>query len=249
MPTAEREATDRRNLALQRAAILDNKWGPYLEDLSVQGNAYANMGIAFPAWYEVIRLFRVSLLRHIGSQYGDEPSRMMDAVHGMDRFVDVAMATLGDAYLDTKTTIIAAQQEAIREISTPVLQVRDKMLILPIIGMVDTHRARQLTEDLLQGIRTRRASIVVMDITGVPVVDSKVANHLIQSVEAARLMGATVIVTGISPQIAQTLVTIGATLGSVTTLGDLQQGIEEAERQLGLKVVSAPETQRTAYTS
>jgi rsbT co-antagonist protein RsbR len=137
--------------------------------------------------------------------------------------------------------VIRQQQEAIRELSTPVLPVRERLLILPIIGVIDPQRARQLTEQLLLGVRTNRAKVVVMDITGVPTIDSTVANHLVQTVEAARLLGAAVIVTGLSPEIAQTLVTIGVDLGKMTTVGDLQGGIEEAERLLGYKVVSATE--------
>jgi rsbT co-antagonist protein RsbR len=111
--------------------------------------------------------------------------------------------------------------------------VRERLLILPIIGAIDPQRARQLTEQLLRGIRTNRARVVVIDITGVAALDSVVANHLVQTVEASRLLGATVIVTGLSPEIAQTLVTIGVDLGKMNTVGDLQGGIEEAERLLG----------------
>jgi len=118
-----------------------------------------------------------------------------------------------------------------------VLQVRERLLILPIIGVIDPQRARQLTEQLLRSIRTNRAKVVVLDITGVPYIDSAVANHLVQTVEAARLLGAIVIVTGLSPEIAQTLVNIGVDLGKMNTVGDLQGGIEEAERQLGYRVV------------
>ena len=118
------------------------------------------------------------------------------------------------------------------------LQVRERLLILPIIGVIDSQRARQLTEQLLRGIRANRAKVVVMDITGVPAIDSTVANHLVQTVEASRLMGATVIVTGLSSEIAQTLVTIGVDLGKMNTVGDLQGGIEEAERLLGYKVIA-----------
>lgn len=136
-----------------------------------------------------------------------------------------------------KLRIIRQQQEAILKLSTPVLPVRERLLILPIIGIIDPQRARQLTEQLLQGIRINRAKVVVMDLTGVSGVDATVANHLVQTVEASRLVGAEVIVTGISPEIAQTLVTIGVPLGKMTTVGDLQGGIEEAERLLGYKVV------------
>ena len=126
----------------------------------------------------------------------------------------------------------------IRELSTPLLQVRDRLLIVPLIGMIDASRARQLTEQLLRSIRDNRAKVVVIDITGVAVVDSAVANHLLQAVQAARLMGATAIVTGISAEIAQTLVRIGVDLSKLDTLGDLQEGIAEAERLLGYRVVA-----------
>ena len=95
---------------------------------------------------------------------------------------------------------------------------------------------------LLRGIRANRAKVVVIDITGVAAIDSSVANHLVQTVEASRLLGAMVIVTGLSPEIAQTLVHIGVQLDKMTTVGDLQGGIEEAERLLGYKMVPLTET-------
>ena len=116
------------------------------------------------------------------------------------------------------------------------LPVRERLLILPIIGVLDRERARQVTEQLLRGIRTHRAKVVVVDITGVPDVDEGVANHLVQTVDASRLMGASVIITGLSPEIAQTLVTIGVDLSNLDTIGDLQGGLEEAERLLGFSV-------------
>ena len=121
------------------------------------------------------------------------------------------------------------------------MQVRERLLILPIIGVIDAQRARQLTEQLLRGIRTNRAKVVVIDITGVAAMDATVANHLVQTVEASRLLGATVIVTGLSPEIAQTIVTIGVDLGKMNTVGDLQGGIEQAERLLGYKVATLVE--------
>jgi rsbT co-antagonist protein RsbR len=111
------------------------------------------------------------------------------------------------------------------------------LLILPIIGILDSQRARQLTEQLLNSIRDNRAKVAVVDITGVAAVDSKVANHLLQTAEAARLMGAIVILTGLSPEVAQSLVSIGVDLGRLITVGDLQGGIIEADRLLGFKVV------------
>src|SRR2546430_15150299 len=136
------------------------------------------------------------------------------------------------------TLFRSQQQEAIRELSTPVLQVRERLLILPIIGVIHPQRSRQLTEQLLRGIRTNRAKVVVIDITGVAAMAPTVANHLVQTVEASRLLGATLVVTGLSPEIRQTLVTIGVDLGKMNTVGDLQGGIEQAERLLGYKVVN-----------
>ena len=153
-------------------------------------------------------------------------------------FLDMGLAI--DTYIQQRERTIHDQQEAIRELSTPVLQVRDRLLILPIVGLIDTPRARQLTEQLLRSIRSNRAKVVVIDITGVPIVDTIVANHLVQAVEAARLMGASAIITGLSPEIARTLVTLGVDLRSMDTVGDLQEGIEAAERLLGYEVRRVP---------
>ena len=106
----------------------------------------------------------------------------------------------------------ASSRTAIRELSTPVLQVRDRLLILPIIGVLDSPRARQLTEQLLGAIQANRAKVVVIDITGVATIDLTVANHLVQTVKASRLMGASAIITGLSSSIAQTLVDLGVDL-------------------------------------
>ncbi len=152
-------------------------------------------------------------------------------------FLDLSLAI--DSYLFERDRTIRSQQRQLEELSTPVLQLRPGLLILPIIGMLDARRAQQLTEQLLHAIRARRGKVVVLDVTGVAAVDSRVANHLIQTVDAARLMGATAIVTGVSPEVAQTLVGLGISLGNVTTVADLQGGIDEADRLLGLRVVAA----------
>lgn len=123
------------------------------------------------------------------------------------------------------------------KLSTPVLPVREGLLILPLVGSIDSARAQQVTERLLQGIEAHRARLVVLDITGVPAVDSAVANHLLQTVRAARLMGATVVVTGMSAANAQTLVRIGVDLSGLNTVGDLRGGLEEADRRLGYRTV------------
>ncbi len=187
----------------------------------------------------IVLLLRDVLARSLFKKYQADFSLLNRVLDAYEPAANRIANTVAVGFVQERERIIRQQQEAIRELSTPVLQVRERLLILPMIGIVDSQRARQLTEQLLRGIRANRAKVVVMDITGVPSVDSTVANHLVQTVEASRLLGATVIVTGLSPEIAQTLVTIGVDLTKMNTVGDLQGGIEEAERLLGYEVIMA----------
>jgi rsbT co-antagonist protein RsbR len=181
----------------------------------------------------IVLLLRDVLARSLFEKYQrdfDFLNRVLDAYEpAANRIAN----TVAVSFVEERERIIRQQQDSIRELSTPVLPVREQLLILPIIGILDTERARQLTEQLLTGIRTHRARVVVIDVTGAPEVDEAVANHLVRTVDASRLMGASVIITGLSPKIAQTLVTIGVDLSKMHTIGDLQGGLEEAERLLG----------------
>jgi rsbT co-antagonist protein RsbR len=184
----------------------------------------------------IVLLLRDVLGRSLQVKYEDDVQMLHRVLDAYEPAANRIANTVGVNFVQERERIIRQQQEAIRELSTPVLQVRERLLILPIIGVLDSQRARQLTEQLLRGIRSNRAKVVVIDITGVPTIDSTVANHLVQTVEASRLMGASVIITGLSSEIAQTLVTIGVDLSKVNAVGDLQGGIEEAERLLGYEV-------------
>src|SRR3989440_7108193 len=185
----------------------------------------------------IVLLLRDVLARSLFKKYQTDFGMLNRVLDAYEPAANRIANTVGVSFVQERERIIREQQEAIRELSTPVLQVRERLLILPIIGVIDPQRARQLTEQLLRAIRANRAKVVVIDITGVPTIDSTVANHLVQTVEASRLMGASVIITGLSPEIAQTLVTIGVDLSEMATVGDLQGGIEEAERLLGYKVL------------
>ena len=190
----------------------------------------------------IVLLLRDVLARSLFGKYLADFEKLNRILDAYEPAANRIANTVAVGFVQERERVIRQQQEAIRELSTPVLQVRERLLILPIIGVIDPQRARQLTEQLLRGIRTNRAKVVVIDITGVAAMDVTVANHLVQTVEASRLLGATVIVTGLSPEIAQTLVTIGVDLGKMNTVGDLQGGIEQAERLLGYKVVLSSET-------
>src|SRR5438094_8375312 len=194
----------------------------------------------------MVLLLRDALERSLFAKFQGDFGKLNRILDAYEPAANRIANTVAVGFVQERERIIREQQEAIRELSTPVLQVRERLLILPIIGVIDPHRARQLTEQLLRGIRTNRARVVVIDITGVAAMASNIANHIVQTVEASRLLGATVIVTGLSPEIAQTLVNIGVDLGKMTTVGDLQGGIEEAERLLGYKVVPTEEQTQQA---
>ena len=184
----------------------------------------------------IVLLLRDVLARSLFARYQADFAMLNRILDAYEPAANRIANTVAVGFVQERERIIREQQEAIRELSTPVLQVRERLLILPIIGVIDPQRARQLTEQLLHGIRATRGKVVVIDLTGVAAMDSSIANHLVQTVEASRLLGATVIVTGLSPAIAQTLVNIGVDLGKMNTVGDLQGGIEEAERLLGYRV-------------
>jgi rsbT co-antagonist protein RsbR len=189
----------------------------------------------------IVLLLRDVLARSLFQKYSSDLTVLDHVLDAYEPAANRIANTVAVSFVDERERVIRQQQDAIRELSTPVLQVRERLLILPIIGVLDTERARQLTEQLLSGIRAHRAKVVVIDTTGVPDVDVSVANHLVQTVDASRLMGASVIITGLSSKIAQTLVTIGVDLSKMNTIGDLQGGIEEAERLLGFRVIRVDE--------
>jgi rsbT co-antagonist protein RsbR len=239
-------AMTREEIFVEATAVYDN-YVAVLETGSVEAlQEYARdlseriipRGVETHEVLGIVLLLRDVLARSLFKKYQANFAMLNRVLDAYEPAANRIANTVGVSFVQERERIIREQQEAIRELSTPVLQVRERLLILPIIGVIDPQRARQLTEQLLRGIRANRAKVVVIDITGVPSVDSGVANHLVQTVDASRLMGATVIVTGLSSEIAQTLVTIGVDLTKMKTVGDLQGGIEEAERLLGYQIVS-----------
>ena len=189
----------------------------------------------------IVLLLRDVLARSLFLKYHDDFAVLNRVLDAYEPAANRIANTVAVSFVEERERVIRQQQDAIRELSTPVLQVRERLLILPIIGVLDSQRATQLTDQLLRGIRLNRAKVVVIDITGVPDIDTAVANHLVETVDASRLMGASVIITGLSSEIARTLVTIGVDLSKMNTIGDLQGGIEEAERQLGFRVTRSEE--------
>ena len=230
--------SNRVSMENMRLALMEGNWDPLFERQRTDGATYAAMGIPFREWFDLVSAFTASLTPHLIADYGKDATRLCHALTAMSSYIDAAMSNIGEEYLKTKERIIAQQQHAIHELSTPVLKLRDRLLLVPLVGILDTQRARQMTEQLLRAVREHRAKVVVVDITGVPAVDSKVANHLFQTAAAARLMGAQAVITGLSADVAQALVALGVDVGRLSTVGDLQGGLEEAQRILGYRVVA-----------
>jgi rsbT co-antagonist protein RsbR len=205
----------------------------YARDLSER---IVSRGVETHEVLGIVLLLRDLLARSLFEKYHgdfDLLNRVLDAYEPAANRIAVIV---GVSFVQERERVIGEQQDTIRELSTPVLQVRERLLILPIIGILDSARAEQLTEQLLHAIKRSRARVVVIDVTGVPAIDQSVANHLLQTVQACRLMGATVIISGLSPDIARTLVALGVDLSTMNPVGDLQGGIELAEHELGYEV-------------
>jgi rsbT co-antagonist protein RsbR len=224
------------------ASLVSGEYGiPYVLDRLKLGLLYGRVGLEtrvfFGAFHHILRNMGALIMKR------NAPDAF-DTFMSLKKVAFLDLGLVADTLVYERERTIRQQAEAIRELSTPVLQVRERMLLLPIIGVIDTHRAQLITENLLRSIRANRARVVVMDVTGVATIDSKVANHLLQTIDAAKLMGAKVIVTGLSAEVAQSLVVIGIDIDRFNTVGDLQGGLEDAEALLGLKVHADPDATR-----
>lgn len=129
--------------------------------------------------------------------------------------------------------------ETVRELSTPAIPIYDGILVLPLVGNIDTGRASQVMEAVLGGIAREQASVVIVDVTGVPIIDTGVANHLVQVTQAAQLLGARCLLVGIKPEVAQTLVQLGVNLSSIVTRSNLQAGVAFALENRGLRITAS----------
>ncbi|OCA80954.1 RsbT co-antagonist protein RsbRA [Pseudobacillus wudalianchiensis] len=149
--------------------------------------------------------------------------------------------TIIDTYADTWERTVSLQKIALQELSAPLIPVFEKISVMPLVGTIDTERAKLIMENLLDGVVKHRSEVVLIDITGVPVVDTMVAHHIIQAADAVRLVGAKCMIVGIRPEIAQTIVTLGINLDQVITTSTLKKGIEEALEMTERKIIEVEE--------
>ncbi|TDK59444.1 STAS domain-containing protein [Bacillus salipaludis] len=164
--------------------------------------------------------------------------KQVEFVWGYDQRISPINNRLFNQYASSWQKTVSQQKIALQELSAPLIPVFDNISVMPLVGTIDTERAKKIMENLLEGVVKFRSQVVLIDITGVPVVDTMVAHHIIQASEAVRLVGAQCIIVGIRAEIAQTIVTLGINLDQVMTKSSLQKGILAALEMTNRKIVS-----------
>jgi rsbT co-antagonist protein RsbR len=225
------EATIRRVKRTQREYFLGLFAGrcdsAYVEDRLRVGAAHERIGLA-PKWY--LGAYRQYLHSIHDALYREmtDTKAIQESFASIQRIVwfDVALAI--DTYIAANLDALGRHQAAIRELSTPVIRVYERILLLPLVGAIDSHRAHQVMESVLLNIVEAQARCIIIDIAGVPVVDTRVADHLLKTTAAVRLLGAQTILTGITAQVARTMVQLGVDVSAMHTVSRLSDGIELA---------------------
>jgi len=173
------------------------------------------------------------------AEYADEPAMLADQLWALSELIDELGLHTVRTFQKSREAVIKRQQEELLELSTPVVKLWDGVLALPMIGTLDSQRTQVVMESLLQRIVDTGSEIAIIDITGVPTVDTLVAQHLLKTVTAIRLMGADCIISGVRPQIAQTIVHLGLDLQGIVTKASLADALALALRRSGLTVSKA----------
>ncbi len=204
----------------------------YVADRLRVGAAHERIGLA-PKWYiGAYRRYMQLMLERLSIELPDV-QRLRDAMRAIQKIVYFDMALAVDTYLAAHADTVRRHQQAIRELSTPVIRVHEGVLLLPLVGAIDSLRAQQVMESVLTRVADDQARVIILDIAGVAVVDTKVADNLVKTTAAVRLLGAQTILTGISAQVARTMVQLGVDISTMHTRARLAEGIELALDILG----------------
>jgi rsbT co-antagonist protein RsbR len=233
------DATVRRVKRTQREYFLGLFAGrcdlAYVEDRLRVGSTHERIGLSTKWYLGAYRKYLSLIYRHLVEEMKD-PVVARQAFESIQKIVvfDIALAT--DTYIASKIDAIERHQAAIRELSTPVIRVHDRILLLPLIGSIDSHRAGQVMDSVLLKVSEMQARCIIIDIAGVPIVDTKVADSLVKTTAAVRLLGAQTILTGITAQVARTIVQLGVDISTMHTLSRLSEGIELALSLAGKEI-------------
>jgi rsbT co-antagonist protein RsbR len=212
-------------------------YAPVRELLSDMSQSRALQGFTPSETATFVFLLKAPLFRLIQTQMASDPAGALTQTWRLSELLDKLALFTAEAYQRSREEVIVRQQQEIAELSTPVVRLWDGVLALPLIGILDSTRTQVVMETLLQAIVDQAADIAIIDITGVPTVDTLVAQHLLKTIAAARLMGADCIISGIRPQIAQTMVHLGVEL-SVVSKASLADAFALALRRTGRTVTA-----------
>ena len=221
------------------ANLRSPEWDAVLRFLAEVSASRGEQGFSPSETATFVFSFKKPLFAALGRSHGNDAPALAAAVWEATAILDRLGLYTTDVYLKTREGIIARQQEDMLELSTPVVSLAEGILALPLIGTLDSARTQVVMESLLQRIVETGSTVAIIDITGVPTVDTLVAQHLLKTVTAARLMGADCIISGIRPQIAQTIVHLGVDLGDVITKATLSSAFAIALQRKGLVITRA----------
>jgi len=211
-------------------------WAPMRELLNGLSARRAKGGYSPTETASFVFSLKEPIFAAIHKETGKNPDVFMNALWQTTTLIDSLGLLTMDAYQRTREEVINRQQQELMELSTPVVRLWDNILALPLIGTLDSSRTQVVMQNLLEAIVQTRSDFAIIDITGVPVVDTLVAQHLLKTVAAARLMGADCLISGIRPQIAQTIIHLGVDLSEVTTKATLADAFAAALKRGGNSV-------------
>ncbi len=220
----------------------DAPWAPLRQVLASLSRSRAAQGSTAADTSRFVLALTKPLFAGLQRRFGDQPAVLVDATWEVSSLLDHMAQHTVSTYQRTREDIIARQQQELLELSTPVVKLWDGVLAVPMIGTLDSGRTQLVMETLLQRIVETGSALAIIDITGVPTVDTLVAQHLLKTVTAIRLMGADAIISGIRPQIAQTIVHLGIDLEGITTKATLADALALAMRRAGFVVSKAKGT-------
>lgn len=215
------------------------EWEAALRFLAEVSTSRGEQGFSPSETATFVFSFKKPLFTALGKTYADNATELASAIWEATAVLDRLGLHTMDVYLKAREMVIARQQEDMLELSTPVVSLAEGILALPLIGTLDSARTQVVMESLLQRIVDTGSTVAIIDITGVPTVDTLVAQHLLKTVTAARLMGADCLISGIRPQIAQTIVHLGVELGNVTTKATLAAAFAVALERKGMMITRA----------
>ncbi|WP_239805358.1 STAS domain-containing protein [Croceicoccus hydrothermalis] len=179
---------------------------------------------------------KATLFERLKERLKEEPDRLVNEILLVTTAIDAFAIYTTEVFIREREQVIERQRDEMLELSTPVVELWDKVLTLPLIGTLDSLRAQEVMENLLEAIVAKQAEVVIVDITGVKTVDTQVAQHLLRTAAAVRLMGAQCIVSGISPKIAQTMVQLGVDVGEVKTRSSIRNALTDALTAVGVAI-------------